>query len=58
MAGFVGKGVLPFVYSFDKFSMVWKAKNVTNDELDLEVPPNDIDLCFLNHNYHLVAAHA
>lgn len=35
--GFVGRGVLPFVFEADRemSSIVWRAKNVTNDELDL-----------------------
>lgn len=55
---FVGRGVLPFVYSFGDKNIIWKGKNVTNDELDLEVPANDVDLLFMHQNYHLVAAHA
>lgn len=33
--GFVGRGVLPFIYCAEDRTISWKAKNVTNDELDL-----------------------
>jgi hypothetical protein len=55
---FVGHGVLPIVYSLIKRSIVWQGRNVSNDELDLEVPIDDVECCFIKKNYHLVVAHA
>lgn len=52
--------MLPFVYEANESitSITWRAKNVTNDELDLEVPQNDIGLCFTNLGCNLIAANA
>ena len=55
---FVGKGVLPFIYSHENAVLMWKGKNVPNDHLDLEVPIDDIDCAFMNNCNQLAVANA
>lgn len=37
---------------------MWKGKNVSNDELDLEVPIDDVDCTFFNNHNQLAIANA
>lgn len=54
----VGKNSLPFIYSMENTLVSWKGKNVKHDELDLEVPINDVDAAFLKGDKHLAILNA
>jgi hypothetical protein len=50
---FFGKGVVPQIVDKTHSIVSWKGKNVKHDELDLEVPINDVDGAFFKSNAFL-----
>lgn len=46
------------MYDFHDGIISWKAKNVKNDELDLQVPIDDVDCCSYKGSDKLIVANA
>lgn len=42
-----GKGIVPYIANLPNGVVSWKGKNVKHDELDLEVPIDDVDAAFI-----------
>ena len=55
---FYGKGVVPRVGCIDTCLLSWWGKNVRHDELDLQVPINDVDGKFINDDKGIAVINA